>query len=330
MGSALAHVIGYVGRIDEGDRERLDASRYAGTSHIGKTGIERFYEDELLGVAGYEQVETDAQGRALRVLHRVAPKQGKHIYLSLDASLQQATIDAFDGRPGAAVAIDPRNGDVLALVSQPGFDPNLFVNGISRKDYQALLNAPYRPLFNRFLQGGYEPGSTIKPFIGLAGLEAGYRTPDDTVMSTGAFTLDNSAHAYRDWKRGGHGRVDLRESIAQSVNTYFYRLAFDMGIDNLAAYMSKFGFGARTGIDLFGEGLGILPSREWKRRAYGKTWYPGETVIAGIGQGYWVVTPLQLGSALATLAADGVHHTPRLRYATQSGLDAAVEHTRAN
>ncbi|HET9483914.1 MAG TPA: penicillin-binding protein 2 [Xanthomonadales bacterium] len=320
----LAHVVGYVGRIDEGDRERLDPARYAGFSHIGKTGIERQYEDVLLGEPGYEQVETDAAGRALRVLHRVPPKQGRHVRLALDVKLQEAAVAAFEGRPGAAVAIDPRNGEVLALVSLPGFDPNLFVNGISRRDYKALLEADYRPLFNKALQGGYEPGSTVKPFLGLAGLELGLRTPTSTVNSTGQFRLEGASHVWRDWKRGGHGRVDLHEAIAQSVNFYFYQLAVDLGIDRMNEYMSRFGFGRRTGIDLQGEASGLLPSREWKQRVHRTAWYPGETVIAGIGQGYWISTPLQLASALATLASGGVRHVPHLLLATQASREGQL------
>ncbi len=318
----LSHVVGYVGRIDEGDRERLDPARYAGFSHIGKTGIERQYESMLLGEPGYEHVETDAAGRALRVLHRVPPKQGQHVRLTIDAKLQAATIAAFEGRPGAAVAIDPRNGEVLALVSLPGFDPNLFVNGISRREYRALIEAPYRPLFNRALQGGYEPGSTIKPFLGLAGLELGLRTPEWSIMSTGQFRLEGASHVWHDWKRGGHGRINLREAIAQSVNVYFYQLAVDIGIDRMNTYLANFGFGAPTRIDLGNEASGLLPSREWKQRVHQTPWYPGETVIAGIGQGYFVTTPLQLASALATLAAGGERHAPHLKLAAQPA-DAA-------
>ena len=324
MANLLAHVVGYVARIDEGDRERLGEARYAGTSHIGKNGIERYYEDMLLGQVGYEQVETDAQGRVLTVLNRVPPHQGKHVYLTLDAELQRAAVAAFEGKPGSAVAIDPRTGDVLAMVSLPSFDPNLFVNGISRRDYAALLAGQARPLFNRALQGGYEPGSTIKPFMGLAGLELGLRTPNDTVFSTGVFRLDGADHAWHDWKKGGHGRIDLHEAIAQSVNTYFYQLAVDIGVDRMETYLGQFGFAAPTGIDLNGEGKGVMPSRRWKQATTGKPWYPGETVIAGIGQGYWVVTPLQLASALATLAAGGERRAPHLLHATQEGINAPL------
>lgn len=321
----LAHVVGYVGRIGTDDRERLEQSRYSATTHIGKTGIERYYEDILLGDVGYEQVETNAEGRTLRVLGRQAPKPGTNLWLSIDSRLQAAAISAFEGRAGAAVAIDPRNGEILALVSQPAFDANLFVDGISRKKYADLLNSPYRPLFNRAVLGGYEPGSTIKPFIGLAGLELGLRSPGDRVLSTGEFRLPGQTQVYRDWLRGGHGSVDLKEALAQSVNTYFYQLASDAGIDRLSAYLDQFGFGRATGVDLLGETTGVLPSKTWKQARIGKPWYPGETVIAGIGQGYWVTTPLQLAHALSILADNGSVHAPRLLRATQREFTAEPE-----
>ena len=324
MGADLGHVVGYVGRISAEDSKRLDDPRYSATTHIGKTGIERQYEDILLGEVGYERIETNAEGRALRVLGRVPPKPGQHVHLTLDAKLQRAAIDAFEGRAGVAVAIDPRNGEVLCMVSQPSFDPNPFVNGISRKDYAALVAAPHQPQFDRTLRGGYEPGSTIKPFYALAGLELGLRTPEDTVFSTGTFHLPGQAQGYGDWRPGGHGRINLRESLAQSVNTYYYQLAVDAGVDRLSGYLEKFGFGQPTGIDLNGESGGVLPSRAWKQARFGKPWYPGETVIAGIGQGYWVVTPIQLASALATLADGGVRHRPHLLRATQQGFDAPL------
>jgi penicillin-binding protein 2 len=325
LGAHLAHVVGYVGRVDATDRQRLDLSRYAATSHIGKTGVERYYEDLLHGEAGFERVETNAEGRVLRVVERQSPRPGRHLYLSLDSELQEAAARAFEGRNGAAVAIDPRNGEVLVLLSMPGFEPNAFVNGIGRAEYASLLSSPHRPLFNRALQGGYEPGSTLKPFVGLAGLGLGVRGVDETVLSTGEFRLPGQQQGYRDWRRGGHGRVDIREALAQSVNTYFYSLAADMGVDRMGEYMRSFGFGSPTGIDLHGEASGVLPSREWKRAHFREPWYPGETVIAGIGQGFWVVTPIQLAVATAVLASGGIRVPPHLLEATQDGLQDARE-----
>jgi penicillin-binding protein 2 len=316
----LSHVVGYVGRIDADDLKHIDKSDYEGTTHIGKSGIERYYEQRLHGQPGYEQVEVNADHRPLRVLDRIAPTAGENLYLTIDVHLQQVAFDAFQGRTGAAVAVDPRNGEVLAMVSVPGFDPNLFVNGISHADYAALLASPDKPLLNRPLTGGYAPGSTMKPFVALAGLELGFRTPQDTVLSTGEFFIPGQSRGYRDDKRGGFGRVDLVQAIAKSVNTYFYSVALDMGIDRMSGYMEKFGFGQPTGIDLVGEADGVLPSREWKREHYAQPWYPGETVIAGIGQGYWVVTPLQLAQAVATLADKGVPHRLHLLRAVQRGV----------
>ncbi len=320
FGPEFAHVVGYVGRIDAKDLQHLDPDRYAGTTHIGKTGIEAEYEKVLHGTPGYELVEVNAAQRPLRVLQRVPAKPGHNVYLTIDEKLQRATIAAFDGRPGAAVAIDPRNGDVLAMVTVPGFDPNLFVGGISRPDYAALLDNPDKPLLNRAMRGGFPPGSTIKPFLGLGGLVLGIRKPTDTVLSTGVYHLPGSSRGYRDDTRYGAGRVNLMQAITRSVNTYFYSLAHEMGIARFDQWMARFGFGSPTGIDLPGETGGVLPSPEWKRKTFNKPWYPGETVISGIGQGYWMVTPLQLAHALATLADGGVSHTPHLLRATSSGL----------
>ncbi|MDQ2972813.1 MAG: penicillin-binding protein 2, partial [Pseudomonadota bacterium] len=324
LGADFAHVVGYVGRIDDKDAARLDADRYAGTTHIGKSGIERFYEARLHGTPGYELVEVNVDQRPQRVLERVAPTPGENLYLTIDTKLQKATIAAFDGRPGAAVAIDPRNGEVLAMVTVPSFDPNLFVNGISRDDYSTLLENPDKPLLDRALRGGYPPGSTIKPFMGLAGLELGIRKPQDTVLSTGEFHIPGQARGYRDDVRGGSGVVNLVQAITQSVNTYFYSLALQMGIDRMDAFLSKFGFGSETGIDLPAESDGVLPSPEWKRKTFNTPWYVGETVIAGIGQGYWVVTPLQLAHAVAVLAEAGLPHAPHLLRATRAALNAPV------
>lgn len=323
LGADLAHVVGYVGRIDAEDLAELDRGDYAGTTHVGKTGIEKQYEDRLHGAPGYEKVEVNADHRPLRVLDRVAPRPGENLHLTIDVEVQRAAIAAFEGRAGAAVAIDPRNGEVLALVSVPSFDPNPFVNGISRSEYAALLAMPAKPLLNRALRGAYIPGSTMKPFVGLGGLELGLRRPSDTILSTGEYHIPGQERGYRDDVRGGHGRVDLVQAIAQSVNTYFYSVAFDMGIDRFSEVMGRFGFGRPTGIDLVGEAAGVLPSREWKRARMNQPWYPGETVIAGIGQGYWVVTPLQLANAVAMLAGRGVRHTPRLLQAVQRGIGDA-------
>ncbi len=324
-GADFGHLVGYVGRIDAADVERLDASLYAGTTHAGKTGIERSYEALLHGQPGYELVEVNADRRPLRVIDRVAPTPGKNLYLTVDARIQEAGEAAFEGRAGASVAIDPRNGEVLAMISVPSFDPNLFVNGISQADYKALLDNPDKPLLDRALRGSYVPGSTVKPFLAAAGLELGLRTPADTILSTGEFFIPGQARGYRDVRAGGHGRVDLVQSLAQSVNTYYYSLALDMGIDKLSDSMAKFGFGQPTGIDLVGESAGVLPSREWKRERMNQAWYPGETVIAGIGQGFWVVTPMQLAHGVATLAAAGVSRQHHLLLATQDGIgDAPV------
>ncbi len=322
-GAEFGHLVGYVGRIDVADTQRLDASRYAGTTHAGKTGIERSYEDILHGEPGYELVEVNADRRPLRVIERVAPTPGKNLYLTVDTRIQEAGEEAFADRAGASVAIDPRNGEVLAMISVPSFDPNLFVNGISQIDYDALLAAPDKPLLNRALRGAYVPGSTVKPFLASAGLELGLRKPSDTILSTGEFFIPGQKRGYRDVRAGGHGRVDLVQSLAQSVNTYYYSLALDMGIDRLTQSLAPFGFGKPTGIDLVGEGDGVLPSREWKRAQMNQAWYPGETVIAGIGQGFWVVTPLQLAHGVAMLAAGGVSYRPHLLRATQQGIGDA-------
>jgi penicillin-binding protein 2 len=316
-GDLLTHVLGYVGRVDTEDLARVDAANYRGTTHAGKSGIERYYEDQLHGFSGLEKVETNVQGRTLKVLERDPPIHGDDLILSLDVQIQQAAWDALGDRAGAVVAIDPSDGSVLALVSKPAFDPNLFVQGISTADYQSILAAPGRPLFNRALVGGYEPGSTIKPFLGLAGLESGVIDKDTRVFSNGRFFLPGLERPFRDWRKGGHGWVNIYGALEQSVNTYFYRLALNLGIDRIHDYLAQFGFGTASGLDLLGENAGVLPSRAWKRGRFGLPWYPGETVIAGIGQGFNVVTPLQLANAVATLANGGTRYMPRLLYASK-------------
>ena len=315
-GPGMAHVVGFVGRINDRDLKSLRASgreqNYRGTVHIGKTGLEQSYETLLHGRTGFDQVETDASGRAVRALSRIPPVPGKDLRLYLDEGLQAVAEHAFGDYTGGLVALDPNTGGVLALVSKPGFDPNLFVDGIDPETWKALNESPERPMVNRVLRGIYPPGSTIKPFMGLAGLELGVRKPTDITVDPGYFSLPNSSHQFRDWKRGGHGLVDMERAIAQSCDTYFYKLAVDMGVDRMHDYLSKFSFGEKTGIDLDGESPGLLPSREWKQRRWKKEWYPGETVIAGIGQGYHLTTPLQLATATAMIANGGKRIEPRL------------------
>ncbi|WP_426285659.1 penicillin-binding protein 2 [Luteibacter sp. E-22] len=325
MGPLLAHVIGYVSRIDVDDLDRMDddeEASYKGTTHIGRIGIERYYEKLLHGAPGYELVEVNADGRTQAVLDTTPPTPGKNIYLSIDVRLQKAAEEAMNGRSGAAIAIDPRNGQVLAFASVPSFDPNLFVNGISSADYKALTTAPDKPLYNRALRGVYPPGSTVKPFLALGGLTMGIRRPSDTVLSTGEFCIPGQSRCYRDDKRGGDGTVNMIRAIELSTNTYFYRLALDMGIDRLSDWMGKLGFGKKTGIDLVGEVEGVLPSREWKATRSKAGWFPGETIISGIGQGYWAVTPLQLAHATATFAGRGIPYTPHFLLDTQDGVDS--------
>lgn len=311
-GELLAHIVGYVGRLDNNDLRRIETDDYRATSHIGKTGIERYYEEKLHGASGYERVETNAEGRVIRVLERQDPKPGQNLVLGLDLDLQAAASAALDGRSGAVVVLHVPSGELRALVSEPGYDPNRFVDGVSRAYYNRLLTSAGRPLFNRVLSGGYEPGSTIKPFIGLTGLTAGAITPETEVFSGGYFQLPGQDRRYRDWRQGGHGNVDLTAALEESVNVYFYKLAVDLGIDRIHAGLGRFGFGVPTGVDLPGESGGILPSRAWKRGIYGQPWYPGETVITGIGQGFLVVTPLQLAQATALLVRDAPAPGPHL------------------
>jgi len=323
-GPGMAHVVGFIGRINDRDLKSLRESgreqNYRGTVHIGKTGLEQSYETLLHGRTGFDQMETDASGRAVRALSRIPPVPGKDLRLYLDEGLQAVAEHAFGDYMGGLVALDPNTGGVLALVSKPGFDPNLFIDGIDPETWKTLNESPERPMVNRVLRGIYPPGSTIKPFMGLAGLELGVRKPEDTIVDPGYFSLPNSSHQYRDWKRGGHGIVDLRRAIAQSCDTYFYKLAVDMGIDRMHDYLQKFSFGEKTGIDLDGESAGLLPSREWKQRRWKKVWYPGETVIAGIGQGYHLTTPLQLATATAMIANGGKRIEPRLVQAVRDPL----------
>ena len=312
LGSQTAHAVGYVGRIDENDLERVDVSNYSGSTHIGKLGIERAYEDVLHGRVGYQQVEVNVRGRILRVLDRTPALPGQDLFLSLDVSLQKLATEALTGWRGAIVAIDPQTGGVLAMVSSPGYDPNVFVYGIEPESFDELRRSPDGPLFNRAVQGHYPPGSTIKPFLGLAALEYGLRTPDQGTWCPGWFKLKGSRHIFRDWKRGGHGDTDLSRAITESCDIYFYSLAHDMGIDRINLFLTRFGWGRKTGIDITGEGDGLIPSPEWKRKNWHLPWYPGETLINGIGQGFTLVTPIQLASATAALSSRGRQMHPRL------------------
>jgi len=311
FGAYTAHVLSYVGRIDARELERINASNYAGTNHIGKGGVEKAHEDLLHGTVGYRQVEVNAEGRTLRVLERHPPKAGQHLQLYLDARLQQDAYAALGDRRGAVAAIDPRTGGVLALVSRPSFDPNLFVDGISWADYKALRDSPGKPLFNRAIRGQYPPGSTIKPFIGLSGLEIGGGVTDPK-RCRGYYRLPGHRHKYRCWHRRGHGTVTLEKAIVESCDVYFYKLAHIIGIDRLHAFLAGFGFGAHTGIDVTGELGGLLPSRAWKLGARNQPWFIGETLLVGIGQGPFLVTPLQLAVATAALAARGRLIQPRV------------------
>ncbi|MFO7705139.1 MAG: penicillin-binding protein 2 [Halopseudomonas sp.] len=308
----FAHAVGYVGRINEQEMGRIDQVAYAGTHYIGKTGIERFYEDLLHGTVGYEEVETNARGRVLRVLKRVDPLPGKDLTLHLDSRLQAVAEQALGNRRGAIIAIEPETGGVLAFVSQPGFDPNLFVTGISHTDYGALRDSLDQPLFNRVLRGLYPPGSTIKQMVALAGLDSGVTTRTSRVYDPGFYQLPNHSHRYRNWNRQGDGWVDMRLAIARSNDTYFYDLAHKLGIDRMHEFMSRFGLGTRVSLDLFEESAGLMPSREWKRSARRQPWYPGETLITGIGQGYMLTSPLQLAQSIALVANRGVWKRPRL------------------
>ena len=308
----FAHVIGYVGRINDKETKTIDKDRYAGTDLIGKLGIEAQYEDLLLGQPGYQSVETDVHNNILRQLDTEPSTPGNDIYLSLDYGLQKVAQDQLNGRRGAVVAIDPRNGDVLAFVSNPSYDPNPFISGISFKDYGALRDNIDQPLYNRALQGMYPPGSTIKPFEGLGAIHYGLMDWDSTIYDPGYFTLPGDSHRFRDWKRGGHGTVNLTKSIVQSVDTYYYKLAYTMGIQRLHDWMVRFGFGSETGIDLPNEKPGVFPSPQWKRDTYDKGWLPGETISVSIGQGYFLATPLQIANATAMTANLGQHITPHL------------------
>jgi len=305
-----SHVVGYVGAINEKELKEIDPTNYRGSRFIGKTGLEKTYEAELHGQVGYQQTENTAQGRSIKVLNNTPPISGTDLTLNIDIELQRIAYQALGDFTGAVVAIDTKNGAVKALVSKPGFNTNLFVQGIDQKSYNDLQSSKKRPLFNRFLRGQYPPGSTLKPFIGLAGLDYGVANAEQHTYCPGYYQLPKQSHKYRDWKKSGHGRMNLHDSIVQSCDVYFYDLAHQLEIDRMHHFLSQFGFGHTTGIDITGEKSGLLPSKKWKRRVHNQTWYPGETLIAGIGQGFNLTTPLQLAHATSIIANKGHARKP--------------------
>ena len=317
-----AHALGYVGKINAKEQKTLDRQRYRGIDVIGKLGIEKQYEDILHGIAGVQQVETNARGKVIRELETTPAIAGKDIQLTIDIELQKFIETYLNGRKAAVVVTEPSTGEILAYVSSPGYDPNLFIDGISVKNYKKLLNDPYRPLINRVLNGQYPPASTIKPFIGLGALENRSISYYKEIYDRGYFEFAD--HKYRDWKKTGHGWVDMQSAIEESCDTYFYQLGLKMGIQSIHDYLQPFGFGEKTNIDLKGESSGILPSKQWKRKTKNKPWYHGETIIASIGQGYFLATPLQLAKATAILANRGKLITPHLLKGRKTKEEAQI------
>jgi penicillin-binding protein 2 len=328
-GEAVAHALGYVGGINAEDMKSIDQSNYLGTALIGKVSVERNYESDLHGQVGHADVLANARGRIMQILDDEPSVPGKDLILTLDIESQIAAHNGLTGRRGAVVAIDPKNGEILVFASAPAFDPNAISIGMSRKEYRTLQDDPDLPLFNRALRGSYPPGSTIKPFLALAGLSYDVLDPDRKVFCGGHYRLPGSTHRYRDWKRGGHGLMTLHESIEQSCDVYFYTLARELGIDRMAIFLKNFGLGNRTGIDIAGEKPGLVPSREWKRQAFSnradQVWFPGETIITGIGQGYLLVTPLQLAHATAAIANRGIRFRPTLLRAFADSVTDTAE-----
>ena len=333
-GELVAHAIGYVGALSSADLTRLDEADYAGTSHTGKTGVEHFNENMLHGTVGFRQIVTNALGRQVPVEtqdfadnlpQRENPVPGANLYLSLDIDLQRVAYEQLAGRRGAVVAIDPNNGEILALVSSPSFDPNAFATGMSPSEYNALQSNEDLPLFNRAIRGNYPPGSTIKPMLSLAALQVGATNLTRRSLCIGWYSLPGNKHRYRDWRREGHGEVNLHDALEQSCDVYFYEISRDIGIDTMHQYLQQFGLGNSTGLDITGEGDGLVPSREWKRQAFRKredqVWFPGETIIASIGQGYMLATPLQLANAVAALSMRGQRYRPHLVAAFEDPLN---------
>lgn len=325
-GQTLTHVLGYVSKINSVDKARLEEQNkltdYVGTNNIGKIGIERFYEDVLHGQPGYEEVEVNNRGRIVRLLNHHDPKAGDDIYLTIDLNLQLYIQQLLADKRAAVVALDPNNGEVLALVSSPSYDPNLFVDGITSDKYKSLLNDPKKPLFNRAMLGSYPPASTVKPFLTVSALSEGVITPKTVIHDPGYWQLPGTTKRYRDWLRWGHGKVDAVKSIEESVDTFYYQVAYDMGIDRINDWMKKFGYGSRSGIDISQneESKAVLPNREWKKNRYKQNWLQGDTIPVGIGQGYWTATPLQMAKALTILVNEGIVYTPHLLLQKKSDL----------
>ena len=327
LNDKLSDVLGYVGNVNQYELQHLDPRSYDATDDIGKGGIEQFYEKELHGKLGYEEAEINASGHIVHSLKHIAPSAGKNIYLTIDSRLQAKAHELLGKEDGSIVAINPQNGEVLALVSHPSFDPNLFAHGISQKDYHALLNNAEHPLFNRAIRGQFAGGSTVKPFIALMSLSNGLITPMTKIFDPGWFRLANTKHIYHDWKRSGHGWINVVSAIEQSCDTFFYSLATELGINQLADYLEQFGFGHKTGIDLPGEQKGLVPSPNWKRRTQGHPWYTGDTIETGIGQGFFLVTPVQLATATASLAMRGQGFKPHLLLKTVDELNNLTTQT---
>ncbi|WP_133140203.1 penicillin-binding protein 2 [Legionella genomosp. 1] len=312
LGEMTAHLLGYVGRINVQELQRVDPTNYRATNFIGKSGIEKYYETLLHGQVGYQQVETDVSGRTLRVVSKQNPISGEKLYLTIDTRLQRVAYEALQDKRGAVVAINPHNGDILAMVSSPSYDPNLFVNGIRSEDYQRLSTAKDRPLYNRAVRGLYPPASTIKPFIALAGLEKGVVDTNYSVYDPGWFKLPGVSHSYRDWKKTGHGIINIKRAITVSCDTYFYQLGHRMGIASIEDMLTQFGYGQLTHVDLHEEAPGLVPNNRWKRRSKGLPWYPGDTLITAIGQGFMLASPLQIANATAAMSQKGIRYRPHL------------------
>lgn len=320
-GAVLTHVIGYVSKINDRDFDLLDKDdqlpNYAATRDIGKLGVERYYERLLHGKTGYEAVEVNSRGRVIRQLHEQPPSAGQDVYLTLDLNLQRYINRLLEGSRSAVVVSDPYTGSILAMVSNPSYDANMFVDGISSKDYQGLLSDPKRPLINRVTQGLYPPASTVKPYIAVSALNVGVINKKTVIFDPGWWQLPNSEKRFRDWKKFGHGQLDITKALEESSDTFFYQVAYAMGIDRLSTWLIKFGYGQYTGIDLYEERPGLMPTRAWKLKRYKKPWYHGDTIPVGIGQGYWTATPLQMSKALNTLINNGSVKTPHLLHSTR-------------